>query len=215
MVGIAASGRAAPVTTGHPYGDNGEDAFIGLFRAGDERALRMAYERYGPAVFHLTLRGVAGVADAEDVTQATFAAAWLGRAGFDPGRGSMLGWLLGIARRKVVDRIRAAARDDRIADSVRRMATPARDVAGDGPPERIVDRLVLADELARMPTEQRRVLELAFYDELTHPQIAALTGLPLGTVKSHLRRGMGRLRSRWEVDSATPGARAAGTPGAR
>jgi RNA polymerase sigma factor (sigma-70 family) len=188
------------------------DDFTDLFRAGDERALRVAYERYGPAVFHLAARGLASTTDAEDVTQATFVAAWLGREGFDPARGSMLGWLLGIARRKVVDQIRAAARDDRITDSVRRLA-PVGEV--EAPPDQVVDRLVVADEMAQLPGEQRRVLELAFYDDLTHPQIAAVTGLPLGTVKSHLRRGMARLRSRWEVDGVTFGARAAGASGAR
>lgn len=194
----------------HPT--DGDDGFTALFRAGDEHALRQAYERYGPAVFHLAARGLASTTDAEDVTQATFVAAWLGREGFDPARGSMLGWLLGIARRKVVDQIRATARDDRIADSVRRLA-PAADV--EAPPDRVVDRLVVADEMAHLPGEQRRVLELAFYDDLTHPQIAAVTGLPLGTVKSHLRRGMARLRSRWEVDGVASGARAAGASGAR
>ncbi|MER7282558.1 sigma-70 family RNA polymerase sigma factor [Dactylosporangium sp. NPDC000244] len=192
-----------------------DDGFVELFRAGDERALRAAYEQFGPAVYHLAVRGVGSVTDAEDVTQAVFVAAWLGREGFDPGRGSMLGWLLGIARRKVVDQIRASARDGRIGEAIRRLTVPERDGGGDAPPERIVDRLVLADEMARLPGEQRRVLELAFYDDLTHPQIAALTGLPLGTVKSHLRRGMARLRSRWEVDGAASGARTAGTPGAR
>lgn len=183
-----------------------------LFRAGDERALRAVYDRYGPAVFHLASRSLSNAADAEDVTQATFVAAWLGREGFDPARGSLLGWLLGIARRKIVDQIRAAARDGRVAETVRRTAG-AEPV--EPPPDRVVDQLVVADEMARLPGEQRRVLQLAFYDDLTHPQIAAVTGLPLGTVKSHLRRGMARLRQRWEVDGVAPGTRSAGAPGAR
>ncbi|WP_238008201.1 sigma-70 family RNA polymerase sigma factor [Dactylosporangium sp. AC04546] len=189
-----------------------DDRFAALFQAGDEHALRLAYERFGPAVHHLAARTLSSAADAEDVTQATFVAAWLGRAGFDPARGSLLGWLLGIARRKIVDHLRAAARDDRIAESARSLAffVPAA-----APPEAVVDRLVVADELAQLPGDQRRVLELAFYDDLTHQQIAAVTGLPLGTVKSHLRRGMARLRDRWEVDGVTPGARAAGPSRAR
>ena len=90
--------------------------------AGDELALREAYDRFGRAVFHLATRTLANRADAEDVTQTTFVAAWLGRETFDPARGSLLGWLLGIARRKVVDRMRAAAREDRIAETVRHAA---------------------------------------------------------------------------------------------
>jgi RNA polymerase sigma-70 factor (ECF subfamily) len=194
------------------HGMDGDDGFVVLFRAGDERALRQAWERYGPAVLHLAMRSLASAADAEDVTQATFVAAWMGRAGFDPERGSLLGWLLGIARRKVIDQIRASARDDRITDSVKRMTGAA---PVEPPPDRVVERLVMADEMARLPGEQRRVLELAFYDDLTHPQIAAVTGLPLGTVKSHLRRGMARLRDRWEVDGVASGARTAGAPRAR
>jgi RNA polymerase sigma-70 factor (ECF subfamily) len=181
------------------------------FRGGDERALRLAYARYAGAVFHLATRSLANRSDAEDVTQATFVAAWFGRETFDPDKGSLLGWLLGIARRKVVDRLRAAARDERVAKSVSRQPGPA---AGESP-ERVVDRLVVADELAQLPAEQRRVLELAFYDDLTHVQVAAVTGLPLGTVKSHIRRGMASLRRRWEVDGAAPGSRPAGTSRAR
>ncbi len=59
---------------------------------------------------------------------------------------------------------------------------------------------MIADELGQLPDAQRRVLELAFFDDLTHSQIAALTGIPLGTVKSNLRRGLLQLRRRWEVD---------------
>jgi RNA polymerase sigma factor (sigma-70 family) len=177
------------------------------FRAGDEHALRLTYDRYGGAVFHLATRLLSNRSDAEDVTQATFVAAWQGRGTFDPERGGMLSWLLGIARRKAVDRLRAAARDDRVTATVRALPEPA---APEDSPERVLDRLVIADELAQLPAEQRRTLELAFYDDLTHPQISAVTGLPLGTVKSHIRRGMENLRRRWEVDGAPLGSRSTG-----
>jgi RNA polymerase sigma factor (sigma-70 family) len=190
--------------------DDGE--FVARFRAGEASALREAYDRWGPAVHHLAGRMLPTDADAEYLTQATFVAAWFGRRSFNPSRGSMLGWLLGIARRKVVDQIRASAPDDRIADSVKRMTGSSPTEAAS---DRVVDRLVVAAELASLPDEQRRVLELAFYDDLTHQQISAVTRLPPGTVESQLRRGMARLRRRWEVDGAAPGTRSAGAPGAR
>ena len=176
------------------------------FRAGADQALRAAYDRYGGAVFHLAARLLANRADAEDVTQATFVAAWQGRGTYDPERGGMLGWLLGITRRKAVDRLRVAERDGRAAEVIRALPEPPPEDA----PDRVLDRLVVADELAQLPAEQRRTLELAFFDDLTHPQIAAVTGLPLGTVKSHIRRGMASLRRRWEVDGAASGSRSAG-----
>lgn len=184
-----------------------DDELAERLRAGDETALRVAYERHGSAVLYLAQRLLGNRADAEDVTQVTFVAAWSGRDGFDPQRGTMLGWLLGIARRKAVDRLRSAARDHRTTETVQ--AQPAAPAVEESP-ERIVDRLVIADELGRLPDEQRRTLELAFFDDLTHPQIATVTGLPLGTVKSHIRRGMANLRRRWEVDGATFGTRSAG-----
>jgi RNA polymerase sigma-70 factor, ECF subfamily len=191
---------------------NPDDELAERFRAGDEHALRLAYDRYGGAVLYLGVRLLGNRADAEDVTQTTFVAAWQGRGTFDPERGGMLGWLLGIARRKVVDRARSAARENRAADTVRALPEQA---GPDESPDRVLDRLVLADELARLPDEQRRTLQLAFYDDLTHPQISAVTGLPLGTVKSHIRRGMASLRQRWEVDGATSGSRSARTSRAR
>lgn len=190
---------------------DGEGSFDELFRTGDERALRQVYERYSPAVFHLANSLLRNTADAEDVTQATFTAAWFGRQQFDPGKGTLLGWLMGIARRKVVDHVRASARDDKIVDAVKQVHTPA--VESDA--EMVVDRLLIADELAQLPPEQRRVLHLAFYDDLTQPQIAAGTGLPLGTVKSHVRRSLERLRRRWEVDGVASGTRPTGAPRTR
>jgi RNA polymerase sigma-70 factor (ECF subfamily) len=184
-----------------------EEELATRLRDGDDKALRTAYDRHGAAVLYLAQRLLGNRADAEDVTQLTFVAAWTGRDMFDPERGTLLGWLLGIARRKAVDRLRSSAREGRVTETVRAQPAPP-----DEPetPERIVDRLVVADELSRLPDEQRRTLELAFFDDLTHPQIAAVTGLPLGTVKSHIRRGMANLRRRWEVDGAAFGSRSTG-----
>ena len=184
--------------------DGPDEELADRFRSGDESALRAVYDRYGGAVFHLATWALPNRADAEDVTQATFVAAWLGRDTFDPERGGMLGWLLGITKRKIVDRYRSSARENRAALAMVEPSKP------DETPDRVLDRLVVADELANLPPEQRRTLELAFYDDLTHPQISAVTGLPLGTVKSHIRRGMAALRRRWEVDGAASGPRSAG-----
>jgi RNA polymerase sigma factor (sigma-70 family) len=211
-------GQAALLTGVAPMADRNrldrDDDLAGPFRAGDEMALRRVYDRYGPAVYHLTAGALPSAQDAEEATQATFVAAWLGRQTFDPDRGGMLGWLLGIARRQVIDRYRGYARQQRVAEAVRAEAARAgadRPLARQPEQDRVVDRLVLADELARLSPEQREVLELAFYEDLTHRQIATATGLPLGTVKSHLRRGMASLKRRWEAEGAASEPRPADT----
>jgi RNA polymerase sigma factor (sigma-70 family) len=187
-------------TLGRPA-TGGDDDIRDGFQAGDEQALRLLYERFGAAVLHVAFVSIGNRADAEDVVQATFVAAWQGRDGYQSERGSLLGWLLGIARRKSADLMRARARQDRVADSLRQ-DTPTRPAVSNDANE-VIDRLVVVDELTTLEPDQRRVLELAFYGDLTHTQIAAETGLALGTVKSHLRRGLARLRKRWEVDGGT------------
>lgn len=182
------------------------------FRQGDESVLRELYDRYGGLVYRLGISCLSAHHEAEDVTQATFVAAWRGRQTYDPDRGTLAGWLLGIARRQVVDRLRVIQRERSLAAAVQQVGPGYSEAPA---PERVVDRLVVVDELRRLSPEQRRVLELAFFDDLTHVQIAGLTGLPLGTVKSHLRRGLGRLRTRWEVDGAAPGPRSTGASRAR
>ncbi|WP_229070544.1 RNA polymerase sigma factor [Actinoplanes sp. DH11] len=203
-----------------------DDELAERLRDGDERALRTAYDRYGAAVFHLAQRLLPGDATgAEDVTRSTFVAAWNGRDAFDPARATMLGWLLGIARRKAVDRLRQA---DPASTAVRPSPeSPSRDTpatltpdtpasrspgtpASRDTPELAADRLIVADELARLPADQRRTLELAFFDGLTQQQLVAVTGLPPDVVRSHIRTGMAHLRRRWEVDGAASGSRSAG-----
>jgi RNA polymerase sigma factor (sigma-70 family) len=164
------------------------------FAAGDPAALRDAYDRHGAVVHAIALRSLGAHHDAEDVTQQVFVRAWRSRETFDPGRGELGGWLVGIARRLVLDRLSARARERELAERVGR-------VSGGPPPavpDQVVDAVLVADELQQLPAPVRMVLRLAFFHDLTHQQIAALTGLPLGTVKSHARRGLERLRRRWE-----------------
>jgi RNA polymerase sigma factor (sigma-70 family) len=182
------------------------------FRHGDETVLREVYDRYGGLVYRLGLSCLGAHHDAEDVAQSTFVAAWRGRQTYDSDRGSLAGWLLGIARRQVLDRVRTMDRERTVRAAVQQGGPLQAAVPG---PERVVDRLVVVDELRRLSPEQRRVVELAFFDDLTHLQIASVTGLPLGTVKSHIRRGLERLRTRWEVDGAPRGTRSAGATRAR
>lgn len=171
------------------------------FRSGDEAALREVFDLYGGLVHRVGTACLPSHHDAEDVTQSTFVAAWNGRQTYDPDRGTLAGWLLGIARRQALDRLRVLGREQQVAAAAvrHRAGSP---YSSEPAPEQVVDRLLVLDELRRLTDEQRQVVELAFFDDLTHAQIAGLTGLPLGTVQSHVRRGLTRLRTRWEVDGA-------------
>lgn len=184
-----------------PADDAGSEQDLAeLFVAGDEEALRLVYDRCSPLVLHLSRRSLADAHDAEELVQQVFLAAWRGRATFDPRRGSLPAWLTGITRRQLADRLRALQRERAVADAVSGQASRS---YVDGHSDEVLDRLVVAEELAALPAEPRRVVELAFFDDLTHPEIARVTGLPLGTVKSHLRRSIERLRNRWEVEHAS------------
>jgi RNA polymerase sigma factor (sigma-70 family) len=164
------------------------------FACGDSAALREAYDRHGGTVFAIAMRCLGAHHDAEDVTQQVFVRAWRGRATFNPERGSLGGWLVGITRHQVADRQAHRLREFRAADYAGRAAGPPDSPAVS---DQVVNTVVVADELDRLAPQVRAVLRLAFFDDLTHQQIAAVTGLPLGTVKSHVRRGLERLRRAW------------------
>lgn len=173
-----------------------EDHLAELFAAGDELALRQAYDRFGSLVFSLCRRALAAEADAEDVTQQVFIAAWKDRARFDPARGALGAWIVGIAKFKILDAQRAAGRRrDTATEGIERVERePAVDQL-----DRMADRLMLIDAMKRLPPERRDVVERAFFSDLTHPEIAAELDLPLGTVKSHIRRALSSLREHLEA----------------
>ena len=169
----------------------------GRFFAGDESAVRDMYERWSSLVYTIAFRSTRNSEDAADVTQSVFVSAWKGRAGFDPNAGAFPAWLLGICRRKIADFYSAKVR-------VEIAATQAIESDDSEPIDTIVDRVVLADELGRLGDPQQKIMELAFFNDLTHIQIASVLDLPLGTVKSHIRRSLDRLKTRLEATSVTP-----------
>ncbi|MFF5713904.1 sigma-70 family RNA polymerase sigma factor [Streptomyces sp. NPDC012756] len=196
------SARQSERPPGHtPPGDGDDWIAHGLVR-GDEHCLAAAYRRWGGLVHTLAVRALGDPREAEDVTQQVFVAAWSGRGNFRPERGPLPAWLTGITRRKIADALTARTRRTELAATLG--ATLEHEARTGDQPERLLDRVVVTDELARLPRVQRDVLRLAYFADLTQTQIAARTGLPLGTVKSHARRGLQRMRHSLEL-AATGG----------
>ncbi|MEI8082192.1 MAG: sigma-70 family RNA polymerase sigma factor [Actinomycetes bacterium] len=162
---------------------------------GQESALAEAYRRWGKLVYTTSLRTLPTEADAQDVTQAVFISAWQARSSFDPTSGSLPAWLLGITRRRIADHYRVAARTPNTTEFDPHEHDPP---SGDAVSE-VVDQVVLADEIEQLGPPASDIIRLAFYSDFTHQRIAEHLDLPLGTVKSHVRRGLTRLRTRLEV----------------
>jgi RNA polymerase sigma-70 factor (ECF subfamily) len=135
--------------------------------------------------------------DAEDVTQQVFVSAWTNRRGYRLEAGPLPAWLTGITRHRIADALARRQREVRAVAAAARTPHGVATVVVDSQAE---DRVLLMDELSRIDEPQRGIMALAFFHDLTHEQIADRTGLPLGTVKSHIRRTLTRLRTRLEVD---------------
>jgi RNA polymerase sigma-70 factor (ECF subfamily) len=190
-----------PVTTGATAFEHEQDESVQSLAsrlvAGDETALEEVYDRWSALVHTYALRVLRDPHDAEEVTQQVFVAAWRSRHTLTPSPAALPAWLVGIARHKVADVRAARARDaDRLAAVV--SLPGARDDTLQAADDEVAERLVVRQAVEDLPDPRRTIMFLAFWEERSHAEIAEKVGLPLGTVKSHVRRGLMKLHQQLE-----------------
>jgi len=156
------------------------------------------YDRYGGTVYGLALR-VLGQPDlAEEVVQDVFAQVWREAGRYDANRSTVAGWIVMLTRTRSIDRLRARkARPDlaRGVDPIAAAPLPSPESTPEASTLIAEDTRIVRGALARLPDQFRSLIELAYYEGLSHTEIAARTGIPVGTVKTRLRSAMGTLRS--------------------
>lgn len=170
---------------------------FGQMARGEHAALAGCYDLMGPVVFSLAVRMLRDRGAAEDVTQDIFVQVWRQSGNYDRARGTPEGWIMMIARTRILDRIRS-----RRAGVVLRQAgdqMPEAPDADDWPEDMAISREEAAGvrrAILDLPPEQRQVVELAFFEGLTHQEIAEKTSVALGTIKTRIRLGLLKIKDR-------------------
>ncbi len=176
-----------------------DEELIGRLARGEIEALEALYTRYSRPVYSLALRILGDEGSAEEVTQDVFERVWRHAPSFDRARGRLATWLLGMAHHVAIDVVRHRQRRPQAITGeagalvLKLVPDPQVDVA------RVthdnIEGAHVRDALQLLPEAQRRAIELAYFGGLSHLEIAAALGDPLGTVKARIRRGMERLRT--------------------
>lgn len=164
-------------------------ALVTAIRSGDQGAMAALYDRYSSIVYSVALRVLQDTGAAEDVLQEIFMQLWRNPGAFDANRGNMAAWLAVISRHRAIDTLRRRRPENNIEDLV---VSVEPDLAGNADRTRTMDKVRGA--LETMPSTQRSVLEMAYFEGLTHVEIADKTGEPLGTIKTRIRAGLLSLR---------------------
>ncbi len=158
-------------------------------RRGDEAAMAVLFDRYSKVVYSVSLRVLREPASAEDVLQEIFMQVWRNPGSFLETKGSLGGWLAVVARNRSIDTLRRR----RPTDQVEEIALASSfNLAEEAERNNMMERARAA--ILHLPQEQRKTLEMAFFDGLTHTEIAEMTGDPLGTVKTRIRSALLTLR---------------------
>ncbi len=181
-----------------------DEALVAQIARGDEAALGAFYDRFGRVVYGLVLRVVRNAEVAEEATQEAFLAVWRTADEYRASRGSARAWLLTIAHRRAVDRVRYEQRrvagneplDETTQAQIREIIPSAEDEAWV-----VFERERLVRALAQIPDAERELIELAYFDGYTQSELAERLGLPLGTVKRRTFTGLRRLRGLLEAEA--------------
>lgn len=171
--------------------ENSSDARLILsVRSGDQQAMGALFDRYSSLVYSVALRVLGDTGAAEDILQEVFMQLWRKPAVFDSARGSLAAWLAVIARNRAIDAIRKRKPETDIEDVI---VSVEPDFAGEAERNRAAEHI--RRKLSEMPEPQRSALEMAFFEGLTHSEIATKTGTPLGTIKTRIRTALISLRT--------------------
>jgi RNA polymerase sigma-70 factor (ECF subfamily) len=174
-------------------GSGDDTALLTRMGQGDENAMEDIFRRYSGAVYSVAFRVLHDTGQAEDVMQEIFLQLWRKPAAFVQGRGSLGAWLVVVARNRAIDLLRRRKPSDSVDDVV--LASPI-NVADEAERNTMMEKVrrVIAD----LPVEQRKSLELAYFEGLSHTEIASRTGDPLGTVKTRVRQALITLRKAFQ-----------------
>jgi RNA polymerase sigma-70 factor (ECF subfamily) len=164
-------------------------ALIALIRAGDQGAMADLYDRYSGIVYGVALRVLTSTTAAEDIVQEVFLQLWRNPQAFDANRGRLAAWLAVIARNRAIDQLRKRPAEDDIDELPISTGVNLEDESS----QRLAVEKVRG-VLVQLPQDQRKALEMAFFEGMTHTEIAGKTGEPLGTVKTRIRTGLLALR---------------------
>ena len=162
--------------------------------AGDQQALAALYDATSRTVYGLLLRILSDASAAEEVLLDVYTQVWRQAGAYSPARGTPLAWLTTIARSRAIDRLRRGRQEQRRTEPLEEGAYGASGESAEDEVRAGEVRAVVRAALDALAPEQREVIELAYYGGMSHSEIAAARGLPLGTVKTRTRLGMMRLR---------------------